>query len=151
MAKCCAGSRLVQELVHQSRLTYAWLAGNEDDLPLSPQRSPKILSQLAKRAMPPHEFDLCRSRRLGRLPRRVFANTSDDRSDKLVPTPGQSLNENRMLRVVTESVPNVQDVTFQNLGLNIGIGPDGIKEFVLRHQAARVIHEISKNGVSCRL
>jgi hypothetical protein len=56
-----------------------------------------------------------------------------------------------VLRVVTESVPNVQDVTFQNLGLNIGIGPDGIKEFILRHQPAGVIHEISKNGVRRRL
>jgi hypothetical protein len=56
-----------------------------------------------------------------------------------------------MLRVVTESVPNVEDVAFQNLGLDIGIGPDGIKEFVLRHQSPCVVHEVSQNGVRRRL
>src|ERR1700681_521713 len=101
--------------------------------------------------MPPHEFDLCRSRRLGRLPRRVIANTSDDRSDKLVSTPGQSLNENRMLQVLTEWASYVEDVAFEILVLDIGIALDGIKECVLRHQPPCVVHEVSQNGVRRRL
>jgi hypothetical protein len=88
-----------------------------------------------------------RSRRqFGGLDRSVFY-----RGDKLIPAAWQSLNKHGPLCVVAECVPNIEHVPFQNPGMNMRIGPNGLKEFVRRHQPACVVHEISQNGKRLRL
>jgi len=69
-------------------------------------------------------------------------------SDELVPTPWQRLDENRISRVVTKCVPDVENVALQHLRLNIGIRPDRVEKFILRHQPARMIHETSKKAIA---
>jgi hypothetical protein len=112
-------------------------------LPLPLSGFAKIVPQLAERALSPNKSAFSRRDWLGDFARGVFANTSD----KLVPPARERLDECRMPRVVTESVSNVKDVALQNLGLNVRVGPDCIEKFVLRHQAARVFHKVSQNGV----
>jgi hypothetical protein len=132
-------SRLPLEFVDQGGFAYARLSRDEYDLPLPGRRSPKVIPQLAERAVPSHKSVLPRSCGIVRRPRGVYR----DGSDKLVSAPWQSLNKTGIPRVVAQRSPNIEDVALQNVGLNMRIGPDGIEYFLLRHQPARVFYQIS--------
>ena len=147
VAKDSVDRRLPLEFIHQSSLACTRLPGNENDLPLPGERPPKVLAHLAKRTLPPHKPLLSRRSWLVDLARGIFL----DRSDKVIPSSRQRFNESGILRVVTKSAPNIEDVALEHVRLNMSLGPHRIQEFVLRHQPARMVHEISQNGVRLRL
>jgi hypothetical protein len=105
-----------------------------------------MLPQVTEGTTSPHYYALSLSRWLG-----GFGNVVPDRSDKLIPAPRKSLNKHRTLWVIAEYSPNVEDVALENVRLNMSVGPNAVKKFVLRNQASRMVHEVSQNGVRLRL
>ena len=142
-----ASRGLPLKFVHQSGLPDAGLASDEDDLPLSADRFPKLRSQLTQRPISSHNPGLRWDLRSGRFSQFRIANGRYE----LVPAPGQGLDISGILRIISQQVSDFKHVTLQNLGLYMSVGPHGIQEFVLRNQPAGAVHQISQNGERLRL
>src|SRR2546425_9138452 len=69
-----------------------------------------------------------------------------DRGDKPVPTPGQRLNKPRRLRTVPKHAADLEDTTFQDLRLDVRLGPHRLEELLLRHQPSGMLHQIAQDS-----
>ena len=69
-----------------------------------------------------------------------------DRGDKPVAAPGEGLNKARGLRPVAERTADLEDAAFQDLRLDVRLGPHRLEELVLRHQLSRMRHQITQDG-----
>jgi hypothetical protein len=56
------------------------------------------------------------------------------------------LDKVRTPRTVSERVPDPQDLILQDLGLDVGIGPQRVEQLILGDEAARVVHQILQNA-----
>src|SRR5712691_3624377 len=66
--------------------------------------------------------------------------------DEAVPASGQRLNKPRGLRPVSKRAADLEDAAFQDLRLDVRLGPHRREECLLRHQLAGMRHEIAQHG-----
>ncbi len=132
------------KLIDQRRLADAWLPRHEDDLPLPAQRFAQAVAQVGEDCVSSHQAAV------GRLCLRsaMRLRTRADRRDETVSAARHGLDEARIPGIVSERLAHFQHVVLQNLGIDIRLGPQGAENLVLRHQPARVLHQVSKH-VEC--
>jgi hypothetical protein len=58
---------------------------------------------------------------------------------------GKGLDEARPTGLISEELTQLKHVGAQNLGLNVGLRPELIQEFVMSDQAAGILHEVTQN------
>jgi hypothetical protein len=132
---------LAFELIDQSGLPDSGFSRYKDDLPLPVRRPSKVPSQLAQRVIPARQSAPARWCGRGRLGLGSFA----DRGDELVAPSRKSFNISRVLGVVAESGPDVKDVALYGLLLDVSVGPNGFEKFIVRHESAGVLHQVSQD------
>src|SRR5262249_17393994 len=120
--------------------------GDEDDLPMLLQPSGKALPQHAQGVVSSDEPGLGGVRSRGLIRREPLAHPSDE----LVPSPGQGLDEKRVLRTVSQSTPDLENVALEDLRLNDGIGPQRFEQLSLRYQASGMLDEIAQHREGLR-
>ena len=99
-------------------------------------------AQRLQRARASHQGAVCWGHRGGGRRRRSVV----DRGDEAVPAPGQRLNKPRGLRPVPERAADLEDAAFQDLRLDVRLGPHRRKELLLRHQLSGMLHQIAQDG-----
>jgi hypothetical protein len=134
--------RLLQEGVDQGGFPKARLPGEQDDLSLVAQRLMQAIPQRPEHALSAHQATGGGLHRLDRMGRGAVT----DRGDKPVPTPGQGLNKPRGLRTIPERAADLEDAAFQDLRLDVRLGPRRLKELLLRHQPSSMLHQIAQDG-----
>jgi hypothetical protein len=137
------GARLNLKRVGDRGLADPRFPGNENDLSIPEHRTAQGIGQFAQGSRPPHQTGARGSIRRRRLRPSVAAV----QADKPIPAPRQRLDEPRTFRIIIESAPDIQYLTFQAFGLYVRIGPDGIEQLVLRDQSARATDEVVQHAV----
>jgi hypothetical protein len=139
--RCTIGRGTLQKLIDQRRFPDAWLASNEDNLPLVPQRPQPAAAQFANLRATANKFpggqfsrELDRGRRF------------PDGSDELIPPPRQRLDELRILSIVPECVADLEDMALEDFRLDEGIRPQAIEQFILCNQPSGVFDQIPQDS-----
>ena len=124
------------EFIHQCGFSNSGFTCHKDDLPLSGHRSPQAIVQFIQCPVPSGQPHTSRGSGIGSL-------ALLDRSNKLVPTPGQRLKEHWCFRIVAKYFSQIEDVAFQHLGLHVRIPPNLIQKLVLRDDAPGVLNQMA--------
>src|SRR5262249_60270507 len=66
------------------------------------------------------------------------------RSDKLVSPSGKGLNIYRLFGVVAKSLADSANILLYDFWIHVSLGPDGLKNLVLRDETFCVFHEIAE-------
>ena len=115
--------------------------GNEHNLSLATQRLRKAIAQLAQRILSPHESALGRYCWNGGHRPGALAHGSD----KPIPTPVQSLDKQRLLRRVLQRTSDFEDALLYGLRLDMSAWPHCIEQFIMRHEASGVLHQMAQD------
>src|SRR5215467_14320785 len=67
-----------------------------------------------------------------------------DWRDELIAPLGKSFNEHRIGMLIAEDFANAQNVFLDEFRIHICLRPEGFQEFILRHQASRVFHQVTQ-------
>src|SRR6185437_1903633 len=73
-----------------------------------------------------------------------------DGSEKAVAAFGYGFDEAGVGGVVTEELAQLEHVGAEDLGLNVGFGPEGFEKLIMRDEALGVLDQIAKNGEGTR-
>ncbi len=66
--------------------------------------------------------------------------------DEAIATPLDGLNKSWRSRVIPQSFTNLLNISFENSGADLRVGPDSTEEFFLGHKLPGMFDEIPKNG-----
>src|SRR6266481_7909929 len=128
---------LLMKSVDESRFSDACLSGDKDELSLATQGAGETGAKLSKRGLPTDDSLWAEAWERGRT---FVAH----RSDKLVSPSGKGLNICRLFGIVAKSLADSANVLLYDFRINVRLGPDGLKNLILRDETFRVFHEITE-------
>ena len=123
--------------VDESGFSDACLSGDKDELSLATQGAGETGAKLSKRGLPTDDSLGAEAWGRGRT---LVAH----RSDKLVSPSGKGLNICRLFGVVAKSLADSANILLDDFWIHVSLGPDGLKNLVLRDETFRVFHEITE-------
>ena len=123
--------------VDESRFSDACLSGNKDELSLATQGAGETGARLSKRGLPADDS-------LGAEAWGRGCTLIVHRSDKLVSPPGKGFNICRLFGVVAKSLADSANILLYDFWIHVGLGPEGLKNLVLRDETFCVLHEITE-------
>ncbi len=115
--------------------------GDENHMPLRIQRLAQIIVQFGHRPFAANHFPSGDDAAAGGCPGNHFA----DGSDELVAPPWKRLDEFRVVARIAQGFANSQNIFLNDFGIYVRFGPQRIKNFILRHQPVRVLHQIAQH------
>jgi len=124
--------------VDESRFSDACLSGDKDELSLATQGAGETGAKLSKRGLPTDDSLWAEAWGSGRT---LVAY----RSDKLVSPSGKGLNICRLFGIVAKSLADSANVLLYDFRINVRLGPEGLKNLILRDETFRAFHEITED------
>jgi hypothetical protein len=131
---------LALEFLNQRGLSDAHLPVDKDDLSLATEGTLPRLAQQPKRVPTPYEGLRRPAECNGALGERF-----NHRSDKPVSALRYGLDENRLPRAISKSVPHGEDVSLDRLRVDHGVGPHGSEQLLVRHQSPGAFDKVFKD------
>src|SRR5260370_9366532 len=132
---------MLLEYVNERSLADACLSGDKNGLSLAPQSAGETDVKFSKGGLATDD-SLC----VGAWER--GCTFVAHRSDELVSPSGKGLNICRLFGIVAKSLADSANILLYAFRINVRLGPEGLKNLILRDEAFRTFNEIPATAKS---